>query len=53
MNRPMCPNGHAEMLRDPAPRLPTPAPKGEQRIHWRCSFCWARRETLDSAEAPE
>jgi len=46
VNRPTCANCGAEMLRDPAPRRQPRAPKGQQRIDWLCSFCWARRETL-------
>lgn len=48
MNRPKCPNCGAEMLRDLAPRL-IGLPRlavGQQRLFYRCSFCWARREVV-------
>ena len=48
MKRPTCQNCSAEMLLDPAPRL-AGLPRlavGQQRLFYRCSFCWARREVV-------
>ena len=51
MTRPICPNCSAEMLLDPAPRL-IGLPRlavGQQRVFYRCSWCW-KREVVQSAE---
>jgi hypothetical protein len=50
MKRPNCPNCHAEMLTDPAPRRSPRPSKGEQLTYWLCSWCWKREVVVQPAE---